>query len=363
MSIENMNSAIKKILTKKNAHTTFTRNGKLIVQVSKKEALEDLENQDIIPRHLDTGMPVKVVQSPKIEYKGPKSRPLIGGISCANSVFGGATLGGLVRDTTDGRIVGLTNNHVGGVLFDINYDWPVYGNTALSHILMLQPSTVDGGSSVDNIGAPKRAVATKFGGIAENIIDATIIELDINMARTDIKSFGQGPFSFVVDRTEYIPGTTVYKMGRTSGLTVGEIIATDANVLVTNSDGDTALYSNQIMIESPTLWGSSGDSGSLVLMKSQGIWKIIGLYFAGSVDDLQGFANHIGDVSTLLQVESWDGNVVIDGEFEFINVAGRCYQYKGTTLSGLSHSKRGNYLTCAACKVDNYPQQKISLGS
>ena len=226
---------------------------------------------------------------------------------------------------------------------------------------MLQPSPVDGGILADNIGPPKRAVATKFGGVGINLVDATIIDLSIDMTRTDIRLLGRGSFPFVTDRSEYSPGTTVYKVGRTTDLTSGIITAIDANVLVSNSDDDEALYYSQIMIESPTLWGSAGDSGSLVLMKSQGIWKIIGLYYAGSEDDLQGFANHIGDVSTLLQVESWDGNVVIDGEFPYIRVAGRCYQYKGTTLNVASHTKQQDYIVCAACKGDAYPQKKVHM--
>ena len=359
MPIKNLNYVSKKLLAKKNVHAVFMKNGKLIVQVEVKESLDDLANHDIVPRTVDD-VRTDVVVAKKVKTLN-KFRPLIGGISCCESNIGAATLGCIVRDSTDGLLVGLTNNHAAGWLFDINYVWPVYGNTALSHIKMLQPSPFDGGVSADNIGSPKRAIATQFGPNGENYIDAAAINLNINAGHTDIRKISRGPFSFVNDRDEYPVGMTVYKMGRTTGLTVGTIVSNQAAIQVTTPYDDTALYYDQIYIESNESFGESGDSGSVVLIRSQGSWKIIGLFFAGTEDGLQTFANHIGNVSSLLQVEAWNGNIVLGDTVDYALVSGRCYKHKGPILTGVTHNLQHSYNTCAACKGNQYPGDKVRV--
>lgn len=361
MPIKNTNF-VNDILKKANVHRTYMHKGKLIVCVTKKLPLADLKNQDVVPRYLPNGTRTDVIEAKTAEYKfNKKHRPLVGGISCCNSVFGSATLGAIVRDSTDGQIVGLTNNHAGGVLYDISYETPSYGNTALSHIHMLQPSPNDGGTIADDIGPPKRAVATQFGSSGTNYIDATIIDLSIGITRTDILKMGRGPFSFILDKTEYPPGTTVYKIGRTTGLTIGEIVATDVNVILNPGTADEAWYYDQIMIESDTPFISGGDSGSALLMKSQGIYKIIGLMYGGSSDDLIGMANHIHYVSSLLQIEAWNGNIVLDAYYPYVMVGGRCYKHIGQTLNVLTHEKQRTYTNCVACQGDAYPNKKIHM--
>jgi hypothetical protein len=220
---------------------------------------------------------------------------------------------------------------------------------------MLQPSANDGGVTADSLGAPVRAVALKIGGVGENIIDAACLTIPNNLSKTDIKVLHIGPFDFINSKLDYAPGTVVYKYGRTSGLTQGTIVNTNVN-LVADLNGQDVLYTGQIMME---LDGEAGDSGSVVITKNSGGWKILGLYFAGN--GTYGFANHIIDVASLLQVEAWDGNVVIDGEYDYILVNGRCYQYKGFTLNPNSHAKQRDYTICSTCKGDSYPNFKAQV--
>jgi hypothetical protein len=48
-----------------------------------------------------------------------------------------------------------------------------------------------------------------------------------------------------------------------------------------------------------------GDSGSALAAYINGVWKIIGLCFAGS--DFYGFAARIDNVATQLNISAWDG--------------------------------------------------------
>jgi hypothetical protein len=352
MPIENMNSVIKLA----NVTAVHKQGSRLIVQVERKLPLVDLKNQDIVPQYVE-GLKTDVVETGKIYHhvNANKYRPVIGGISCADSNIGAATLGAIVRDSTTGVLVGLTCCHAAGTLFDIDYEWPSYGNTALSHIKMLQPSPNDGGVIADSLGAPVRAVPLKIGGVGENIVDSACLTIPHNLSKTDIKDLYIGPFDFIKSKLDYAPGTIVYKYGRTSGLTQGTIVNTYVNLLV-DLGGDDVLYTGQIMMD---LDGGPGDSGSVVLTKDSGGWKILGLYFAGN--DTHSFANHILDVADLLQVEAWNGDVVVDGEYDYILVNGRCYQYKGPTLNPNSHVKQRDYTLCSACKGDSYPNFKTQV--
>lgn len=362
MQIENMKSVKTQILKLANVNAVYRKGDKLIAHVTKKLPLDQLKKKDIVPKTVN-GLKTDVVEKGKISYY-QRHRPLIGGISCIESNFGAGTLGCIVRDALDGALVGLTCNHCAGTYFDINYTWPVYGNTALSHIEMRQPSFNDGGTtSVDTIGAPKRAVATQFGEDGENYVDAAIINLPVNQMKTDILGINRGPFPFLLESFDYAPGTIVYKMGRTSGLTEGVISALDAAVLVTNSDGDEAYYYDQILIESTEAFGLGGDSGSVILTYTLGIWKIIGLLYGGNTEGTLSFANHIGDIATLLNIESWNGDIIAETEADYLLVNGICYKYKGFTTDQLTHNSQRIYTSQESCFNNTYPKDKVQTVS
>lgn len=163
-----------------------------------------------------------------------KVRPLIGGISIGRTTVGTGTGGLLVRDTVDGTLVYLSNNHVIALQFDPNYGWPIGGNLDPTINRFIQPSLDDGGLSNSDywIGYGKRCVPIQFGLLGENRVDAGIIELDdLSETITDILHKHQGPFPWLSDN-EVVAGDTLEKSGRSSGNTVGTVTATEvaANV-------------------------------------------------------------------------------------------------------------------------------------
>ena len=89
------------------------------------------------------------------------------------------------------------------------------------------------------------------------------------------------------------------KLGRTTGLTHGEILATELDDLAVDYDIGTATFDHQLEITGlPDLpFSDRGDSGSLVLDENM---RAIGLVFCGnpSANDGRGmsYANHLPKV-------------------------------------------------------------------
>ena len=54
---------------------------------------------------------------------------------------------------------------------------------------------------------------------------------------------------------------------------------------------------------------SSGDSGSAILAKINGVWKIIGLAFLGSYNNLTGKGCRIDHIASALGIQAWDGTI------------------------------------------------------
>jgi hypothetical protein len=222
---------------------------------------------------------------------------------------------------------------------------------------MFQPSPSDGGVGADSLGAPYRAIATQFGELGSNIIDAGIIRIPWSMAKTDIQNINQGPFQFIDNKLDYGVGTSVWKNGRTTDLTQGTIVSTSVDVYLTLPGESTgAYYTDQIMIEG---YSTGGDSGSVIVTKTSEGWKILGLLLGGGGGYI--YANHIIDVANLLEIEAWDGSIVVDAAENYILVNGRCYQYKGYSLKPESHDDQKGYDNCASCKVDAYPNAKVQV--
>ncbi len=247
---------------------------------------------------------------PKLKY-----RPVVGGVSGCVGTGVMATFGGVVRDKTTGRLVGVTNNHAGGLRYDPDYATPTGGNLFTAGLLFLQPSHGDGGSSEDDVLGPiLRAPAMRFGLGVEtppNLVDAALISLEeLNLAWFNTLNLHAGPFPFARKATWPV-GATVAKSGRTTSMTTGTVTTKSAAVTVEFGAGDhnKAIFAGQILIEGAG-FGLPGDSGSLVVAIIGGVIRIIGLYFAGDGTSVC-LANHIQDVENALQIESWDGTVVL----------------------------------------------------
>lgn len=224
-----------------------------------------------------------------------RRRPLEAGLSCGHHAITAGTLGFVVEDA-DAYYV-LSNNHV---LADVNAGTP--GD------LVLSPGPTDGGVKASNvIGVLDRYVPISFQ--RANLIDAAIAELfhdqELYMGWTEAlpgRVTGQRRLE-VADL-----GTTVAKVGRTTGVTRGLVTQVEIDRLMVNmgtqSSPRHASFSDQFEVVAPDgPFSLGGDSGS-VIIDEEG--HACGLLFAGGPDE-EGtdltFANHLDSVLAKLGVE------------------------------------------------------------
>ena len=286
-----------------------------------------------------------------------KYRPLSGGISIGNSAGAGyaqvGTLGTIVKDNVDNKLVGLTNLHVcakhidgsGAVPFLLNWQGGSSDpNTAYfsirSYNPIFQPGIGDGGSQFYNnppdfIGTTKRWYPINYyfndqqipPSSNYNYIDAGIINLNDTLLNNDSwRPVGapfntSPPFASTAEINSVTLSTPLFRSGRTLG-PLGS--GTGCDTLSTthlNLTADVGGYA----VAGASSWGftftdcirfastsiavaSGGDSGSILYANISGSWKIIGLIFAGPADGSYGLANRIDRVARYLNVSYWDGS-------------------------------------------------------
>lgn len=363
---------IRQIHNMKNVTVSYEKHGKLIVGVEKKVPLQTLDAQDRIPKTLPDGRQTDVIVIPKIRFNvycnqenygcgihAIRQRPIVGGISYAPEDSGAATLGMFVRDNIDDSIVALSCNHVIGPELGPGSTWPDYYVLDVEDVNLLQPSPLDGGlSPEDRLGTGKRAIGTIFGPYGENIVDAAIANLTgINLYTPGIQSLLKGGHFPFAEKYEYGVGNEVKKSGRTTGLSIGTISSVAANVtaiLGADTPNNRAYYTGTIMVTSSTRFSAGGDSGSIVVCKIGGQWKIIGILFAGSSDGLTSFLCHISDVASLLDVSAWDGRIYMPATQTGIVLAnGLCYyDTEEITAGAPTHSPQRTFSTCEDCATN-----------
>jgi hypothetical protein len=189
-----------------------------------------------------------------------RSRPFFPGMSIANIGTTAGTFGYLVRDNVTGRLGILSNAHV------LTSD---PSKSTMEDYRITQPGPYDGGTNRDVVGSTVRWIPLNPFGI--NSVDCALALLDNDDASDDI--VGIGP---VIGIEEPKQGMGIIKSGRTTGITEGTILDTNADVKV-GYKGFTAQFENQIIC---TSMAEPGDSGSLVINKANR--NAVALLFAGS---------------------------------------------------------------------------------
>lgn len=272
----------------------------IICSVEKKLPINALSAGDRVPSQLG-GIPTDVIETGRIRaWQAPtgRFRPAPGGVSVGHKDITAGTLGCWVR--RNGEWVILSNNHV-----------LANSNEAAIGDAILQPGSHDGGTDpadqiavlkdfvpIELVGLPDNpsgcsiaggiaaflnAIASALGSdsrlravsaraIGENWVDAAIASpLREEDVRAEIMNIGaiQGIISGDL-------GMAIKKMGRTTGLTEGEIQQVDVTVNVQFGGGRTALFKDQLMAGAMS---QGGDSGSAVLDTQN---QLLGLLFAGS---------------------------------------------------------------------------------
>lgn len=297
----------------------------LIVSVTEKQHRSDLASEDVIPPVVED-MPTDVIRTGMIVASGimrnDRMRPARPGLSIGHHQTTAGTLGCLVR--RDGETFMLSCNHIFALI-----------NRAKPGDAIVQPGPADGGTLQDKIGelaefvplqtrdggpesggadmsAPQpegcASLLTRLlqmsGGGAPTITPVqapTINYVDAALARpydanTVIPSIIDAGIPSGVRDPEI--GMRVAKSGRTTRLTMGNIMQVDVTVEVIYGS-QRARFSNQVMA-SP--FSRPGDSGAAVLDMER---RVVGMLFSGS--DYVAVFSPIRNILESLRVEMVTG--------------------------------------------------------
>jgi len=239
--------------------------GRAVIEVYK-------EKQDVlgVPASLE-GVDVDSVVTGLIEARAPTDRfprPVPIGVSAGLAGVATGTLGVRVTDGTNVYV--LSNNHVlAGI------------NTASIGDPIIQPGDVDGGSDpADRIGTLSAYQEIDFNG-GNNTMDAALALTTTANTGTATPSDGYGAPSNVTAAATI--GMAVQKYGRTTGLQLGSVDATNVSVdvcylVIFEFCLQEARFVGQISV-SPGAFSAPGDSGSLIV--TQGGNEPVALLFAG----------------------------------------------------------------------------------
>ncbi|MFP3897812.1 MAG: InlB B-repeat-containing protein [Dehalococcoidia bacterium] len=200
-------------------------------------------------------------------------RPLMGGISLSAYVTKGGLIylyaGTLGMVTYDGKI--LSNAHV--VAMEPRSDRFLENGTPIT-----QPGTGDRGRLPNRVGELEVYVPIDFGSNARNYADAAIGSIDDDVDLSPGEQFGEEGNYWVEGWTGVSKGDVVRKSGRTTGVTMGEVVHVSASFLVWYGD-QSAYFVDQIVVtQEDWSFAASGDSGSGVDREGE----FVGLVFAGS---------------------------------------------------------------------------------
>ncbi|WP_405732504.1 S1 family peptidase [Streptomyces sp. NBC_01537] len=231
-----------------------------------------------------------------------RMRPCPSGFSVGNVRVTAGTLGSVVYDFLTGASTNppapgigtpaqfyvLSNNHV---LAD--------SNRAQIGSPIVQPGVFDGGTDPsDRIATLSRFIPIQFApqiplNQHNNTVDAALGAVPFQDATREQHFIG-APRAWR-RKANVSVGDMVKKVGRTTNLSMGRIIVTDATIDVSYGTAGVARFRDQILT---TNISAGGDSGSLVCSLDN---VALGLLFAGS--NVVTVVNHIENVRTLLRVE------------------------------------------------------------
>jgi hypothetical protein len=363
----------------------YTEEHVIIFTVDKKRPIEEIPEDELLPKEIEIdGVVYKtdVVEigkvetlscdnttlttcynwSPPFNYEGniyggntpPGNRgyirPLKGGISTISQNQSGkmGTLGFIAVDNIKNALVGVTNNHV------------VVGNAFYTALRNTSPVN----EYQDNVWQPSPwetnppntnplyivGEVVKYVPIHANTynqVDGALITIAPSTV-TNAESFKQYglayntpiPFATTAEIDQLLnTNPPIYSSGRTSGVKFGGLcglrVFSITQIIPVNGynlDGTiTPVTFNRCIGFTRTSAECpfpivGGDSGSALIADFNGVYKIIGLVFAGST--YYGFANRIDDVAAQLNISAWDGttkNYFNTGSRQFRTTPGGSY--------------------------------------
>lgn len=360
----------------------------VVYNVNKKKPITELSTDEIIPKSLNinnTEYPTDVIEdSSIIEFvtcytnytSDPQILRLQGNPSLLTPLKGGqeiiqfptgwtasagggynaylGTMGLIVVDNEDNRVIGLTNAHVLCETLLKNSDRSLQQQTN-PYNLYEQSQWVDNnyyspGAIVRNgsnliVASNYLKRYSPYSSNTTNYIDVCVIGFNsamsnligpssyqIHQPTTTGQTFGYLPFASTTEINNLLSAQTVnlYSTGRTTGpkgwgsrsscqlvvdgLFVSAGISVDGGVF---DFGDLIRYRYADSSNFPI---AGGDSGSIVLANLNGVIKVIGLAFAGNGGSFSspspgihyGFACRIDRVASDMNIRAWDASYVIN---------------------------------------------------
>ncbi|WP_158072880.1 hypothetical protein [Clostridium haemolyticum] len=262
----------------------FNTNKKCIkVFVSRKVPKNQISCNYMIPSNYKN-IETDVIESGIIRAISLKDRvrPVTAGYSIGplTKIYGGS-MGCLLTDGVDYYI--LSCNHVLAYLGEVSLNTPI-----------LQPSVIDGGKKESDIFAIlSKYIPIKFESTFShptNYVDCAVAKvINKSLVSSSITLIGK-PKGLIIPRLN----EPVQKVGKSTGLTVGKILAIDCSTKVLFSNGKSGVFKKQI---ATNLLVKGGDSGSVMLDYNN---NIIGLLISGT--DTISIANSIQTVLDILKL-------------------------------------------------------------
>jgi len=188
-------------------------------------------------------------------------RPILGGYSCGHPLITAGTLGCAIK--LGGVKYGLSNNHVLAAASSSQNPRASIGDP------IYQPGVYDGGTEADTVGTLYWYKPFDEKGV--NVIDAALFK----PASQDLLSEEILDIGLVNGIGVAAEGSNVQKSGRTTGVTVSDVLDVNATVKVDYGIFGLTL-SGQIITN---YMADGGDSGSALLDMDK---NLVGLLFAGS---------------------------------------------------------------------------------
>jgi len=271
----------------------------LTVLVDRKLPKNKLDKEAVVPAQID-GVVTDVVEVGEIEALAFNARmqPAPPGFSLGHHDITAGTFGCLVRDLrhcdcppADQCRGGPSADAAGDYLILSNNHVLAKSNGARAGDLILQPGPFDGGVyPSDAIAKLERFEPITFGFPSGfNLVDAAVAR----------PLYSRGVTASIIGVAmpngigQALTGMLVIKVGRTTQVTVGRVLATNATVAVNFGIG-VAVFRHQILT---TAMAAGGDSGSLLMDANL---NAVGLLFAGSA--AVTIHNHIANVEAALGV-------------------------------------------------------------
>lgn len=299
-------------------------------------------------------------------------RPLKGGIAMNTQNTSGyvGTLGLIAVHTPTQALVGVTNNHVTN-----NDNFYTYYRNNVSGLAL---NEMNDGASQNAGNVPFIGKVVRYKPLSEtgNTIDCSLISVasaDISLTES-FKQYGLSynlPMAFATTaEINNIISTNppLYSSGRTTGvkgpgpcqLTMNSI-GVQLDIPYKNQATEKiAQFTNCMIFTRPDATCedpiAGGDSGSALIADFGGVWKIIGLVFAGGSFVDQGTTYYVGaacridEVANIMQIEAWDGttkNYIDNNSFEYITIP--------QTSLDLTKTCNGSTYWQVGLTTDSYP--------